>query len=45
VNYRRSTIVYDGKEFAFPPLSPVAQELVVAGGAEAVVGERLKNLT
>jgi hypothetical protein len=27
--------------FPFPPLSPVAQELVVAGGAEAVVARRL----
>jgi homoaconitate hydratase len=27
--------------FAFPPLSPVAQELVVAGGAEEVVRRRL----
>jgi hypothetical protein len=25
-----------GEEFGFSPLSPVAQELVVAGGAEAM---------
>jgi len=43
VNYARSTIVCDGKEFPFPALSPVAQELVVAGGAEAVVASRLKQ--
>ena len=30
-------------EFAFPPLSPVAQELVVAGGAEEVVRRRLAH--
>ncbi|CAN5483666.1 hypothetical protein BH09PLA1_BH09PLA1_02140 [soil metagenome] len=41
VSYRRSVVVCDGKEFPFPALSPVAQELVVAGGAEAVVKRRL----
>jgi homoaconitate hydratase len=45
VNYARSMIVCDGKEFPFPALSPVAQELVVAGGAEAVVASRLKQKT
>jgi homoaconitate hydratase len=44
VDYRRSIVKLDGKEFAFPALSPVAQELVVAGGAEAVVSKRLKTL-
>jgi homoaconitate hydratase len=43
IDYRASVIRCDGREFAFPPLSPVAQELVVAGGAEAVVSARLKN--
>ena len=42
VNYRRSVAVFDGKEFEFPPLSPVAQELIVAGGAENLVANRLK---
>jgi homoaconitate hydratase len=42
VDYARSTVEIDGCKFPFPPLSPVAQELVVAGGAEAVVGKRLK---
>jgi len=32
----------DGKSFAFPPLSPAAQELVVAGGAEKLVSSRLR---
>ncbi len=41
VSYRESLIRCDGKSFPFPPLSPVAQELVVVGGAEAVVGKRL----
>jgi homoaconitate hydratase len=43
VNYRRSIVKIDGREFPFPPLSPVAQELVVAGGAEAVVASRLNE--
>ncbi|MBC8106599.1 MAG: homoaconitase, partial [Anaerolineae bacterium] len=43
VSYRRSVVVCGGKEFPFPALSPVAQELVVAGGAEAVVASRLKQ--
>jgi hypothetical protein len=31
----------DGKSFAFSPLSPAAQELIVAGGAENLVASRL----
>lgn len=42
IDYGRSVIRFDGREFAFPPLSPVAQELVVKGGAERVVSDRLK---
>jgi len=41
IDYARSVIRVAGKEFHFPALSPVAQELVVAGGAEAVVKRRL----
>ncbi|HQY87623.1 MAG TPA: homoaconitase [Tepidisphaeraceae bacterium] len=41
LDYQRSKLTCDGREFAFPALSPVAQELVVAGGAEAVVKPRL----
>src|ERR1043165_3258448 len=41
IDYRRSVAKFGGKEFAFPPLSPVAQELVVAGGAEEVIKRRL----
>ncbi len=36
IDYRRSVVKIGGREFAFPALSPVAQELVVAGGAEEV---------
>jgi hypothetical protein len=43
VSFRESVIRCDGKTFAFPALSPVAQELVVAGGAEAVVSRRLNS--
>lgn len=42
IDYRASVLKVDGKAFHFPPLSPVAQELVVAGGAESVVAARLK---
>jgi homoaconitate hydratase len=43
IDYRASKIRFDGRHFPFPPLSPVAQELVVAGGAEAVVARRLRQ--
>jgi homoaconitate hydratase len=41
IDYKRSIITCDGREFPFPPLSIVAQELVVAGGAENIVKKRL----
>ncbi|MEX2218574.1 MAG: homoaconitase [Phycisphaerales bacterium] len=41
IDYRRSTLRVGGREFPFPALSPVAQEMVVAGGAEEVVRRRL----
>ncbi|CAN5386296.1 hypothetical protein BH09SUM1_BH09SUM1_31810 [soil metagenome] len=44
VDYSKSVVTCDGEQFPFPPLSPVAQELVVAGGAENVVMARLKNM-
>ena len=34
-------ILLDGKPIAFSPLSAVAQELIVAGGAENLVRERV----
>ncbi|MCB9846389.1 MAG: homoaconitase [Phycisphaeraceae bacterium] len=36
VDFGISVVRCDGREFEFPTLSPVAQELIVAGGAEAV---------
>jgi homoaconitate hydratase len=42
IDYAKSILTVDGKTFAFPPLSPAAQELIVAGGAEKLVASRLK---
>jgi homoaconitate hydratase len=41
IDYRQSLISADGHSFPFPPLSQVAQALVIAGGAENVVRQRL----
>lgn len=41
IDYQRSTLTIGGKQFPFPALSPVAQDLVVAGGAESVIKRRL----
>jgi homoaconitate hydratase len=42
IDYAKSTLTVGGKSFQFPPLSPAAQELIVAGGAEKVVASRLR---
>jgi homoaconitate hydratase len=42
IDYGKSTLSIDGKSFAFPPLSPAAQELIVSGGAENLVATRLR---
>jgi hypothetical protein len=42
IDYGKSILTMDGKSFAFPPLSPAAQELIVAGGAENLVACRLR---
>jgi hypothetical protein len=42
IDYAKSILTIDGKSFAFPPLSPAAQELIVAGGAENLVAARLR---
>jgi homoaconitate hydratase len=41
LDFTTSQVVLDGEPFAFSPLSAVAQELIVAGGAEALVRGRL----
>jgi homoaconitate hydratase len=43
IDYAKSALTVDGKTFPFPPLSPAAQELIVAGGAEKLVASRLRN--
>src|SRR6266542_1003560 len=42
IAYAISILTLDGKSFSFPPLSPAAQELIVAGGAENLVASRLR---
>src|SRR5947207_2352391 len=42
IDYAKSIVAVDGKSFPFPPLSPAAQELIVAGGAENLVASRLR---
>ena len=42
IDYAKSILTMDGKSFPFPPLSPAAQELIVAGGAEKLVASRLR---
>jgi homoaconitate hydratase len=41
VDFAAGSIAAGGRRFGFAPLSPVAQELVVAGGAEAMARARL----
>ncbi|MDY7109799.1 MAG: homoaconitase [Planctomycetota bacterium] len=41
IDYERSVIACDGREFGFSPLSTTAQQLIIAGGAENLVRERL----
>jgi homoaconitate hydratase len=43
IDYAKSTLTVDGQSFFFPPLSPAAQELIVAGGAEKLVASRLQG--
>src|SRR5439155_20274654 len=43
IDYAKSVLTMDGKSFAFPPLSPAAQELIVAGCAEKLVASRLRS--
>src|SRR5947208_863676 len=45
IDYGRSILTIDGTSFAFPPLSPAAQELIVAGGAENLVASRLRPMS
>lgn len=42
IDYGTSTLTIGSHSFTFPPLSPAAQELIVAGGAENLVARRLR---
>jgi homoaconitate hydratase len=42
IDHAKSILTVDGKSFPFPPLSPAAQQLIVAGGAEKLVASRLR---
>ncbi len=41
IDFRASQITMEGEAFSFSPLSVVAQELIVAGGAENLVRSRI----
>ena len=41
IDFASSRVVVDGSSFEFSPMSTVAQELIVAGGAENLVRSRL----
>jgi homoaconitate hydratase len=43
VDFRASVVHCDGKQFPFPPLGRVPQQLIVAGGAENMVKQRLEK--
>ena len=45
IEFTTSTIGCDDRAFPFAPLSTVAQELVVAGGAEAIAGSSLARVS
>jgi hypothetical protein len=41
VDYRRSLATWRGQEYALSPLGPAAQELILAGGLEALTSKKL----
>ncbi|MDG2201481.1 MAG: homoaconitase [Phycisphaerales bacterium] len=41
IDFTTSTILFDGREFTFPPMGPVPQEVIAAGGAENIVKARI----
>ncbi len=43
VSFSESSLVYDGRSFNFQPLGVVPQELIVTGGAEAMIAKRLRR--
>ncbi len=45
IDFSTGRLQWDAREFAFTPLSPVAQELVIANGAEGLIQKRLAALS
>jgi homoaconitate hydratase len=43
VDFSASVVRCDGKDFAFSPLGRVPQQLIIAGGAESLVRQRLEE--
>ena len=43
IDFAASTISYGGEEFAFPALGSVPQSLVIAGGIENLVRQKLQS--
>jgi len=41
IDFTSSSVTWRGEQFSFPPLGTVPQSLVIAGGAENVVAQRL----
>ena len=41
INFRKSVVTCDGADFRFSPLGAVPQELIVSGGAESLIRNRL----
>lgn len=44
IDFGRSTIEYSSRRYDFAPLGPVPQQLIIAGGAEALVASELRAL-
>jgi homoaconitate hydratase len=43
IDFATSTVLYGGEKFAFPALGSVPQSLVIAGGIENLVAQKLKH--
>ena len=41
INFERATVTYGGETFSFPAIGPVPQEVIAAGGAEALIRQQL----
>jgi homoaconitate hydratase len=43
IDFAESSLRYEGESYPIGPISPVAQEMIVAGGSEAVVARKLQE--